>query len=581
MGDLLGCSDMISPRRIHWLRVGVLLILGLAVIKYMYRSSPVQAPKSKQEAQVKDDFFWGENVEGKVDSVIKELPPEPPKEESAEVVPKKDTEKNKHAHKDFSKVRMKLVHLDLKGAAPKVSYYEQIFPLFSKLGANGLLIEYEDMFPFTGELEVLKSPYAYSEEDLAKILHLAEMNNLEVVPLVQTFGHMEYVLKHDKYRRLREVERYPNSLNPHSTDSLPMLKMILSQVLDKHPMSSWVHIGSDEVFHLGEGQDSKAWLNNNKGDLGKMFLSHLKSVVDFLHNKYPDKGQIMWDDMLRKLSVESIKEAGIAQYVSPVLWLYHTNFNMAQIESFIGKYEQSGFSSIWFASAFKGASTPGQMWTPMHLHMKNHQQWKKVIDGMKKFPKIRYSGIALTGWQRYDHYSVLCELLPVAIPSLAVCLKTLRYGEFSEEAKKETALILGFSNINVENNICDGTGAFPGAEIYSMVKRINAELKQKVREIIEVDDEISAWFSRYHRKHKFGNPHKMETFSSKILKAHEDWDAHIEALRAQLNSIYFPDTVEEWMEENVNWIMDPLREMAKDFQEIMALNAQPKAQPKK
>lgn len=29
---------------------------------------------------------------------------------------------------------------------------------------------------------------------------------------------------------------------------------------------------------------------------------------------------------------------------------------------------------------------------------------------------------------RYDHYSVLCELLPVGIPSLAVCLQTLVNG---------------------------------------------------------------------------------------------------------------------------------------------------------
>lgn len=31
--------------------------------------------------------------------------------------------------------------------------------------------------------------------------------------------------------------------------------------------------------------------------------------------------------------------------------------------------------------------------------------------------------------RRYDHYSVLCELLPVSIPSLAICLQTLVNGE--------------------------------------------------------------------------------------------------------------------------------------------------------
>lgn len=32
-------------------------------------------------------------------------------------------------------------------------------------------------------------------------------------------------------------------------------------------------------------------------------------------------------------------------------------------------------------------------------------------------------------WLRYDHFAVLCELLPVAIPSLAVCLQSLLHGK--------------------------------------------------------------------------------------------------------------------------------------------------------
>ncbi|XP_066433623.1 hexosaminidase D-like [Eleutherodactylus coqui] len=90
------------------------------------------------------------------------------------------------------------------------------------------------------------------------------------------------------------------------------------------------------------------------------------------------------------------------------------------------------------------------------------------------------------------------------------------------------------------------------------------------------ESEINGWFSRYHRAHRFGNPHKMETFSAKILKANEEWESHIDTLRSQLDAIYFPDTVEEWMEENVNPYMDALRQMAKDFQEILQLNARPK-----
>lgn len=58
---------------------------------------------------------------------------------------------------------------------------------------------------------------------------------------------VQFILKHEKYQHLREVERFPNSFNPHIPDTLALLKSILSQVIEKHKRSTWIHIGADEV----------------------------------------------------------------------------------------------------------------------------------------------------------------------------------------------------------------------------------------------------------------------------------------------------------------------------------------------
>jgi hexosaminidase len=80
------------------------------------------------------------------------------------------------------------VHFDLKGAAPKLSYFEKLFPLLHKMGANGICIEYEDMFPFDGIVNNIKHKQAYTKDDIAKINQLANENHLDVMPLLQTYG---------------------------------------------------------------------------------------------------------------------------------------------------------------------------------------------------------------------------------------------------------------------------------------------------------------------------------------------------------------------------------------------------------
>uniref|UniRef100_A0A8C5UMC2 beta-N-acetylhexosaminidase n=1 Tax=Malurus cyaneus samueli TaxID=2593467 RepID=A0A8C5UMC2_9PASS len=334
--------------------------------------------------------------------------------------------------RDVSATEMRLVHLDLKGAAPRVSYLEQVFPLLSQLGANGVLIEYEDMFPFKGELEILRSPYSRSPSQITEI---PPGNPPENPP---DGSSPQFILKHEKYQHLREVERFPNSFNPHIPDTLALLKSILSQVIEKHRRSTWIHIGADEVFHLGEGMDSKNWMSHNKGDVGTMFLKHIKEVLGFLTAQYWGLRVLMWDDMLRKISVGALRESGIAKHVSPVVWFYAADFEAEQIGKvtlpFLTKYVESGFEAVWFASAFKGTTGPAQAWTPLSYHLKNHLSWLKVMQAVPRLAPLRLQGIVLTGWQRYDHYSVLCELLPVSIPSLAICLQTLVNGETPGQA---------------------------------------------------------------------------------------------------------------------------------------------------
>ncbi|NXT82489.1 HEXDC Hexosaminidase, partial [Zapornia atra] len=140
--------------------------------------------------------------------------------------------------------------------------------------------------------------------------------------------------------------------------------------------------------------------------------------------------------------------SGVPQLVQPMIWDYAADLDVEGKVHLIEKYRSCGFSKVWFASAFKGATGVNQSLTLIGHHLQNHLQWLRVASSS---PADVLEGVALTGWQRYDHFSVLCELLPVAIPSVAVCLQTLKNGGYSAKVKEHVESLLGMSNLEIDN----------------------------------------------------------------------------------------------------------------------------------
>lgn len=458
-----------------------------------------------------------------------------------------------------------LVHLDLKGAPPKVSYLAEVFPLFAQLGASGILIEYEDMFPYGGKLEVLKSKCAYSPSEIKSILHLAKSNGLEVIPLVQTFGHMEFVLKHGVFSHLREVAEFPNALNPHKVESLELVHSMIDQVMALHEDVKWFHIGCDEVFFLGEGEESKMWLKEDQNHVDTLFLSHVKAVAQHIVATYEGVKPIIWDDMLRDTSVHILKESDVAQLVEPMIWDYSPEFDVNGKVILAKKYQECGFTKMWFASAFKGATGANQQLTPIRHHLENQLLWLQVANA---FPKDLVQGISLTGWQRYDHYAVLCELLPVGMPCLAVCIQALVHGEFSEKEVEIVKKCLGLSSLDINSIVRDDFGTFPGSDIVRLVTEAAFHLATSIEGLLKGNRYVTGWFSPYHRKHKFVNPVMVQYFENECRSLLTKWEQHAEQIRIAMENIYYPNTVEEWAEEYFNPLLTKLQQLVFDLDHV-------------
>ena len=108
----------------------------------------------------------------------------------------------------------------------------------------------------------------------------------------------------------------------------------------------------------------------------------------------------------------------------------------------------SSFPEVWVASSFKGSS--GEITTMSYIghHYRNQQTWLEAMYTASYRHRVNFTGIAVTGWSRYDHMLSLCELLPSSIPSLAYALQTITYGHINPQMNETIARItLGCSQM--------------------------------------------------------------------------------------------------------------------------------------
>ncbi|XP_017856347.1 PREDICTED: hexosaminidase D [Drosophila arizonae] len=469
----------------------------------------------------------------------------------------------------------RLVHLDLKGAPPKLSFLKQLLPVLRALGATGLLIEYEDMFPYSGNLQPLAARNAYKEAELKDFLESAWVEyGLSIMPLVQTFGHMEYALKLAEFEQLRELPESPQSICPSQPQSMALLEQMLTQVIELHMRPSdnatssttqlpikftHLHIGCDEVQRMGECSLCRQRLRS------ELFLSHVISLAHFVRRRWPQLNVVIWDDQLRDISLSELQNSQIGSYVEPMVWVYASDiyhFIQPQLWNTYAKV----FPSAWAASAYKGAFGESLLVPPLQQHLENNIRWLAVIakEGGRFAKGLR--GLALTGWQRYDHFAVLCELLPVGMPSLMTSLSTVAKGYFSINPRDNELLHVlrcvfqpdsrrsGHPWLELHPNahysqlfaVC----SYPGHLVFKYALRLYDKLAE-VRNYLQQTREHSAWLSDYNVRHNFSSPLRVQELTVRTPQLVEELRAMAREAQQLLWEVYDEHTVAEFVEQHI------------------------------
>ena len=114
---------------------------------------------------------------------------------------------------------------------------------------DGIVWEYDDRIPWQSWPGTWRGGYTIQEQ--RRLMDACRKLELETVPLIQIQGHLEWLLKHERYSGWRE-NGVSNELCPLHPEVLPRLKKWIDEITTLHPGSRFLHLGEDETWYMGK-----------------------------------------------------------------------------------------------------------------------------------------------------------------------------------------------------------------------------------------------------------------------------------------------------------------------------------------
>ena len=189
--------------------------------------------------------------------------------------------------KDFPSLKYRSIHIDVKHHTEKKEYYFELIDELASLKVNGIIIEFEDKLGYQ-KRPIVAAPDSYSISWWKSLSDYADKRNIKISPLIQGLGHASFILKHKKFKGLRDISDNDWAFNPTISETYELQFDLYKDAIRATPHGQFLHVGGDEVRVSNRGEKKGFELN----------LLWLNKVSEFAkeNNRIP----IFWDDMYLK-----------------------------------------------------------------------------------------------------------------------------------------------------------------------------------------------------------------------------------------------------------------------------------------
>jgi hypothetical protein len=276
-------------------------------------------------------------------------------------------------------------HIDLRIQVMTPEALNSFATELAGFGINTIVMEWEATFPYEKHATI-SNKYAYTREEVKSFINHCSNLGIEVIPLQQCFGHVEYILRHDRYNHLKESRTDISQVCPSMEEDNKILFTEIFEDMASLHTSKYFHIGGDETRLLGHcSVCSERAKDEGKSKLFADYLTMICNTVVGL-GKVP----VLWADIVLKYPevVDQLPKETV--YVD---WNYGWKINHF---GDIGKLLEKGLS-FWGAPAIR--SHPDNWYTI---------DWQKHFNNQRDFipyaRKAGYNGMIMTSWSTSGVY---------------------------------------------------------------------------------------------------------------------------------------------------------------------------------
>jgi len=309
---------------------------------------------------------------------------------------------------DEPAVAIRGIHLDLKGTPPTAERLLRLLDIFAAARYNAVLVEWEDMFPWTVD-ERFRNETAYTRSEVERFHTAAAGLGIEIIPLVQCLGHMETPLNTPGYEHLRELPHRADVLNPLAPGARELVEKMVDDVLALNPNVRYFHLGGDEAWSFGSHPDTKAWLEQHSR--GELYLHHVEPIID----KLSARGirTMLWHDMMCHWDADALRRLGAKADL--VVWGYSGRPGVPGDPHYgrevIERFHENGIT-MWGGTAYKGATGINVDLPDIGMHQDN------ALGHVEVAAEFGYAGIIATAWSRICTHRVQCEPIDACLDSM-------------------------------------------------------------------------------------------------------------------------------------------------------------------